>query len=98
MFDRDLELDGYEPPYLHPDYRSTVLRAPHHAPVRLPPEWFHHMPGPAFGRVAVRPTDADLTRQHRSEPLGERIIVTGRVLDGDGSPIRDQLGGVWEGG
>jgi len=51
-----------EPPYLHPDYRSTVLRAPARPLVRLPEEWFHAAPGPAFGRVPVAPGDANLTR------------------------------------
>jgi protocatechuate 3,4-dioxygenase beta subunit len=94
--DGDRSLDGYEPPYLHPDYRSTVLRAPRREPVRLPPEWFHRLPGPAYGRIPVRPEDADLTRQHKGEPLGERIIISGRVLDGDGAPIRDTLVEVWQ--
>jgi protocatechuate 3,4-dioxygenase beta subunit len=86
----------YEPPYLYPDYRSTELRAPKHKPVRLPDEWFHTAPGPVFGRIPVRPEDADLTRQHRGEPLGERIIITGRVLDSDGRPVRNTLVEVWQ--
>jgi protocatechuate 3,4-dioxygenase, beta subunit len=86
----------FEPPYLYPDYRSTVLRAPRRPLVRLPEEWFHRLPGPVFGRIPVRPGDADLTRQHRGEPLGERIIVTGRVLDSDGTPVRDTLVEVWQ--
>ncbi|HEY4025973.1 MAG TPA: protocatechuate 3,4-dioxygenase subunit beta [Candidatus Dormibacteraeota bacterium] len=86
----------FDPPYLHPDYTSTVLRAPGQAPVRVPAEWFHHTAGPAYGRVAVGPNDHDLTRQHAGEPLGERIIVTGRVLDSDGSPVRHTLVEVWQ--
>ena len=86
----------YEPPYLHPDYRSTELRAPKHKPVRLPDEWFHDAPGPVFGRIPVRNEDADLTRQHRGEPLGERIIITGRVLDSDAQPVRKTLVEVWQ--
>ena len=91
----DSELPS-EPPYLHPDYRSTVLRAPRRELVRLPAEWFHHSSGPAYGRIPVRPEDADLTRQHRGEPLGERIIVSGRVLDSDGRPLRHTLVEVWQ--
>jgi protocatechuate 3,4-dioxygenase beta subunit len=91
----DPDLDR-EPPYLHPAYRSSVLRAPRRELVKLPEEWFHRLPGPAFGRVRVRPEDADLTRQHQGEPLGERIIVTGRVLDGDGRPVRHTLVEVWQ--
>ena len=96
MSDHDPHVEGYEPPYFHPDYRSTVLRAPRREPVRLPVEWFHRLPGPVFGRVEVRESDADLTRQHGGEPLGERIIVTGRVLDSDGAQIRDTLVEVWQ--
>ena len=40
--------------------------------------------------------ESDLTIQHSGEPLGERIIVTGRVLDGDGRPVRNQLIEVWQ--
>jgi protocatechuate 3,4-dioxygenase, beta subunit len=87
---------GFDPPYLHPDYRSTLLRAPARLPVRLPAHWFEEAPGPAFGRIPVRPGDHDLTRQHAGEPLGERIILTGRVVDGDGRPVRDTLVEVWQ--
>jgi protocatechuate 3,4-dioxygenase, beta subunit len=91
----DPDLDN-EPPYLHPDYRSSLLRAPRRELVKLPEEWFHRLPGPVFGRVPVRPEDADLTRQHQGEPLGERIIVAGRVLDSDGRPVRHTLVEVWQ--
>jgi protocatechuate 3,4-dioxygenase, beta subunit len=49
-----------------------------------------------FGRDAVGPLDHDLTQQHDAEPLGERIIVTGRVLDEDGRPIRHTLVELWQ--
>jgi len=86
----------FEPPYLHPDYRATVLRAPSQALVKLPDEWFHSARGPAFGRIPVRPSDADLTRQHAGEPLGERIVLSGRVTDSDGRPVRSTLVEVWQ--
>jgi protocatechuate 3,4-dioxygenase, beta subunit len=86
----------YEPPYLYPEYRSTERRAPHHKPVRLAPEWFHELPGPVFGRIPVRPEDADLTRQHRGKPQGERIILTGRVMDSSGRPLANTLVEVWQ--
>ena len=91
-----MEPEDHDPPYLHPDYRSTMLRAPGRPLVRLPAGWFHRAPGPVFGRVPVAPHDHDLTRQHRGEPLGERIILTGRVLDGDGRPVRGTLVEVWQ--
>ena len=49
-----------------------------------------------YGNGLVRETDADLTRQHAGEPLGERIIVTGRVLGSDGKPLRGQLVEIWQ--
>lgn len=88
--------EEFEPPYLHPGYRSSVLRAPARPLVRLPEDWFHATSGPAFGRVPLAPGDADLTGGHRGEPLGERIIITGRVLDGDGRPVRATLVEVWQ--
>ena len=93
---REAVVQGFEPPYLHPDYRATVLRAPTERLVRLPEAWFDRSPGPAFGRIPVRAGDADLTRQHPGEPLGERIIVSGRVLDSDGRPVPSTLIEVWQ--
>ena len=52
--------------------------------------------GPAFGHERVGPGDADLTVQHTGEPLGERIIVTGRLLDGGGGAVAHQLVEVWQ--
>ena len=84
-----------DPPYLHPDYRSTVPRSPGRiiAPI---PEELHSLRAPVFGEDEVRPEDADLTRQHAGEPLGERIVVTGRVVDEDGRPIAGTLVEVWQ--
>jgi protocatechuate 3,4-dioxygenase, beta subunit len=89
------ELDS-EPPYLYPEYRSSALRAPRRELVRVQGKWFHELPGPVFGRIPARPEDADLTRQHRGEPLGERIIVSGRVLDSDARPVPHTLVEVWQ--
>ena len=83
------------PPYLHPDYKSTRLRAPKE-PLVILPGTLPDVTGPAYGCGRVGETDADLTRQHEGEPLGERIIVAGRVLDGDGRPVRDGLVEVWQ--
>ena len=94
MIERRLN-ETTDPPYLYPDYRSTVLRAPMRPLVQIPPD-FHETPGPVFGRVPVRELDHDLTRQHEGQPLGERIILTGRVLDGDGRPVGNTLVEVWQ--
>ena len=86
----------FDPPYLYPDYRASERRAPRRPLVKLPDEWFHRARGPAFGRVPVRREDADLTRQHEGAPLGERIIISGLVLDSDGRPVRNTLVEVWQ--
>jgi protocatechuate 3,4-dioxygenase beta subunit len=49
-----------------------------------------------FGEDRVRPEDADLTRQHSGEPLGERIVVSGTVTDTRARPISGQLVEVWQ--
>ena len=84
-----------DPPYLYPEYRSTVTRAPSRVLLPLPEE-LHDLRAPVFGEDAVAPGDADLTAQGAGEPLGERIVVTGRVLDEDGRPVRGALLEVWQ--
>jgi protocatechuate 3,4-dioxygenase beta subunit len=90
-----LRPSGLHPPLDSPEYRSTLLRAPKLPAVRLP-----HGPteitGPLLGAERVTAADADLTRAHPGEPLGERIIVTGRVLDSDGRPVPDALVEIWQ--
>jgi protocatechuate 3,4-dioxygenase beta subunit len=86
---------GIDPPYLYPDYKSTRLRVPER-PLVILPRTLTETSGPAFGHEKVGPLDHDLTRGHASEPLGERIVVTGRVLDGDGRPVRNSLVEVWQ--
>jgi len=86
---------GSQPESLCPAYASTVKRSPGQ-PLILLPQSLSEITGPVFGHDRVRESDADLTRQHAGEPLGERIIVTGRVLDEDGSPVRECLLEVWQ--
>jgi protocatechuate 3,4-dioxygenase beta subunit len=87
--------DEGQPPYLYPDYVSTRLRAPK-KPLIILPRTLSDTTGPVYGRDPIGEWDHDLTRQHEGEPLGERIIVTGRVLDGDGRPVRDSLIEIWQ--
>lgn len=84
-----------DPPYDSPAYRSTGTRAPREPLVLLPPGTID-VSGPVFGDGAVRAGDSDLTRQHEGEPLGERINVSGRLLDSDGRPIARQLVEIWQ--
>jgi protocatechuate 3,4-dioxygenase beta subunit len=87
--------DPSQPPYLYPEYRATELRAPQR-PLVILPHTLSELTGPVFGEDAVSELDHDLTRRHEGEPLGERIIVHGRVLDGDGRPVRKTLLEVWQ--
>jgi protocatechuate 3,4-dioxygenase beta subunit len=79
----------------YPGYRSTRWRAPGRPLVTLP-EALHEQDGPVFGADVLGENDADLTLQHEGEPLGERIVVTGRVLDDEGKPLRGVLVEVWQ--
>jgi protocatechuate 3,4-dioxygenase, beta subunit len=83
------------PPLDYPDYRSTRLRHPL-APLVPLPELLTELTGPLLGEGRVGERDHDLTVQHAGEPLGERIVVTGRVLDGDGRPVPGSLIEVWQ--
>ena len=88
----DVEVD---PPYLHPDYVATRTRAPKR-PLLLLPHTLTEVTGPVYGHERVGELDHDLTRQHDGEPLGERIILHGRVLDGDRRPVRNTLVEIWQ--
>ena len=83
------------PPLLYPGYASTVKRAPKR-PLVILPHTETELTGPAYGHESVHAEDADLTRQHAGEPLGERITVAGRVLDEDGRPVPNTLIEVWQ--
>ncbi len=84
-----------QPPYLYPDYVATRLRAPK-KPLIILPKTLSDTTGPAYGRGPIGELDNDLTSQHEGEPLGERIIVTGRVTDGAGWPVRNSLIEIWQ--
>jgi protocatechuate 3,4-dioxygenase, beta subunit len=85
------------PPLLYPPYRSTILRAPTKplVPLKL---GLSGRAGPVHDHEKLGKLDHDLTQNGRrdDEPLGERIIVTGRVLDEAGRPIRNTLIEVWQ--
>jgi protocatechuate 3,4-dioxygenase, beta subunit len=88
----DLEIN---PPYLYPDYVSTRTRAPKRPLVPMP-HTLSEVTGPVYGDERIGELDHDLTRQHDGEPIGERIIVHGRLLDGDGKPVRNSLIEIWQ--
>ena len=91
----DATRDGVDPPNDYPDYVGTRLRAPKDPLVVLPAS-LSELTGPVYGDGPLGETDADLTRQHAGAPLGERIVVAGRVLGSDGRPVRGQLVEIWQ--
>ncbi|GIJ26610.1 protocatechuate 3,4-dioxygenase subunit beta [Micromonospora qiuiae] len=97
-----LVLPGYRrddveahPPLLSPGYKSTVSRAPRQ-PLTYLPQRLTEITGPLLGAGRLGELDHDLTRQHDGEPLGQRIIVHGRVLDGDGRAVPHTLVEIWQ--
>ncbi|MFJ6658119.1 protocatechuate 3,4-dioxygenase subunit beta [Streptomyces sp. NPDC091377] len=83
----------------YPPYRSSALRHPRHPLVAIDtardPELVE-LASPAFGERDLTESDSDLTRRHAGEPIGERITVSGRLLDRSGRPVRGQLIEVWQ--
>src|SRR5690349_20149019 len=89
------DLAGTQPALLYPPYRSTVRRAPSQPLIAIP-DRLADLAAPVYGELPIGPADHDLTRQHAGEPQGERIVVSGRVLDEDGRPVRRTLVEIWQ--
>ena len=85
------------PPYLYEAYQSTRRRAPL-LPLIEVPLTLSELTGPGPAVSAVTSEDADLTRNAGTggEAIGQRILVTGRVLDGDGRPVPNTLLEIWQ--
>ena len=78
-----------------PGYKSTAKRSPT-KPLVIMPHTLSELTGPVYGHDAIRPGDNDLTTHGKGEPLGERIIVHGHVLDEDARPVPDALVEIWQ--
>jgi protocatechuate 3,4-dioxygenase beta subunit len=90
------EAPGQEQPRRdYPPYRSSILRHPTRPLQPVDPEGVE-LWAPCFGHQDVDDAEADLTGQHPGEPIGERIVVTGRIVDGAGRPVAHQLVEVWQ--
>jgi protocatechuate 3,4-dioxygenase, beta subunit len=94
FFARDRRL---HPPALTPLYKTTVARAPRQPLLSLESSVSEET-GPRFGHADLGPLDDDLTRNfaHGGEPIGERIVVHGRVLDENGRGVSRTLIEVWQ--
>lgn len=94
----DYERAGIEecqPRLDYPPYRSSTLRHPRRALHLADPE-AAELQAPCFGECDITHLDADLTTQHAGVPIGERTVVTGRIVDGNGRPVRRQLVEIWQ--
>ncbi len=78
-----------------PAYESTHKRAPKRGPLPLE-HTLTEVTGPAFGENWSAPSADDLTRHGKGEALGQRIIVAGRILEGNGRPVRGTLLELWQ--
>jgi protocatechuate 3,4-dioxygenase beta subunit len=87
--------DAVDPPYLYPGYKSTLLRAPREPLLEIPAGTLD-VPGPTVPAGFVRKGDNDLTIHGKSAPLGEKMVLTGRLLDADGRPVRRSLVEIWQ--
>jgi protocatechuate 3,4-dioxygenase beta subunit len=90
------EPEGSHPPLDYPPYRSSEFRYPKQPLVYLP-HTITEITGPQLGSSQIfGEHDADLTAQHAGMPIGERITVSGRVLDTEGRPLRQTLVEIWQ--
>ena len=86
---------GTQPDYAHVAYRSSEKRSPEHPLVTIP-HTLSEITGPQFTLDDIRQGSCDLTQAGSGQPLGERIVVSGRVLDEDGRPVRHTLVEIWQ--
>jgi protocatechuate 3,4-dioxygenase, beta subunit len=87
-----------QPPALTPDYKTSVARSPRYALISLENS-ASEITGPVFGHGDIDPIDNDLLFNFAKDgqaPIGERIIVHGRVLDENARPVPNTLVEIWQ--
>lgn len=86
------------PPAFTPTYKTSVTRSPRYALISLE-NTVSETTGPVFGHRDVDPIDCDLLMNYAAaghSPIGERIILHGRVLDEDARPVPNTLIEIWQ--
>jgi protocatechuate 3,4-dioxygenase beta subunit len=85
------------PPFSYPDYRSTVKRSPSHDLLRIVQTLTETTgPGPVWAEISEEDTDLTTNTGTGSPSIGERIIVTGRVLDEEGRGVPNTVIEIWQ--
>lgn len=94
FYQRDRSL---HPVALTPGYKTSVARSPRLALVSVE-NTLSEITGPTFGHSDIDPIDNDLIKNYAKtgDPIGERIIVHGRVLDENARPVPNTLVEVWQ--
>lgn len=85
------------PPALTPDYKTTTARSPRYSLISLQNS-VSEITGPVFGHNDIDPLDNDLVRNYAkdADPVGERIILHGRVMDENARPVPNTLVEIWQ--
>lgn len=89
---------GVHPPAFTPDYKTSVARSPRYSLISLQNS-VSEITGPVFGHGDLDPRDNDLLTNYAragESPIGERIILHGRVLDENARPVPNTLVEIWQ--
>lgn len=94
LYQRDRE---WHPPALAQNYKTSLARSPRNALLSIQGS-ASELTGPTFGHDEIDAIDNDLLRNYAKtgDPIGERIIVHGRVLDENGRPVPHTLVEIWQ--
>ena len=84
---------GIHPAPLSPAY--SIKRSPRKPliPIR---HTLYELTARVYGHETVREHDDDLTIQGKGEPIGDRIIMHGHLLDEDGRGVPNVLVELWQ--
>ena len=89
---------AWHPPALTPNYKTSVTRSPRLALISLQNS-ISEITGPVFGHDDIDPMDNDLLKNYAQageSPIGERIILHGRVQDQNSKPVANTLVEIWQ--
>ncbi|WP_210485824.1 protocatechuate 3,4-dioxygenase subunit beta [Microvirga antarctica] len=88
---------AWHPPAFTPDYKTSILRSPRFPLLSLD-NTISELTGPVFGDALLGPLDNDLIRNYAKDgdPIGQRIVVYGRVLDENARAVPGALLEFWQ--